>query len=383
MDSNGSACISEYGLKIVLRDEGCTKLIPINVRWVAPEVLDADNRCVPSGDDGKVDDNHSLATVIFEVRLSCIHPIIESASHYRTQFLTGITPLSHESGDEIVDRAATGFGSGWSLVNPPQGLGDALWACPDQQLEERPTPSKVLEILLALGEAYPYHHEPIASVDDPDDKAMISEWEYVEADLEEGTLLGLPPHEEHSAHHSLSNIFGGTFASRIGKYVRSFLRPQGRATAEAPGRREPVEKPKLGTEIIDRREDEVTVCDDRVAYLVSLPIPEGRTLRRVVITIVSKSQGRPVLPSDRGACRNSWTWFELSVGPLKGSERWCGEVVRNLHAHDHFEERTIEILDEELYEKAKSGDVLTVWALAKRSGWKNTVKKVMIRYVVQ
>ena len=63
-------------------------------------------------------------------------------------------------------------------------------------------------------------------------------------------------------------------------------------------------------------------------------------------------------------------------------EKWCGEVVRNLHAHGDFEEHTVEIADGELYEKAKSGDVLTVWALAGYSGWKNTVKEVTIRYVV-
>ena len=57
-------------------------------------------------------------------------------------------------------------------------------------------------------------------------------------------------------------------------------------------------------------------------------------------------------------------------------------VVRNLHAHSDFKEHTIEITDGKLYEKAKSGDVLTVWALARFSGWKNTVKKVTIRYVV-
>ena len=44
---------------------------------------------------------------------------------------------------------------------------------------------------------------------------------------------------------------------------------------------------------------------------------------------------------------------------------------------------TIEMLDRELYEKAESGDVLTVWALAKFSGWTNTVKKATLRDVVE
>jgi hypothetical protein len=106
-------------------------------------------------------------------------------------------------------------------------------------------------------------------------------------------------------------------------------------------------------------------------------------LRKVVITIVSKDQGWSSYQADHGTYRNSWTWFELSVGPSKDSERWCGEVVRNLHAHDDFKEHTIEIVDGELYEKAESGDVLTVWALARYPGWRNTVKKVTIRYVVE
>lgn len=53
-------------------------------------------------------------------------------------------------------------------------------------------------------------------------------------------------------------------------------------------------------------------------------------------------------------------------------------MVRNLHAHGDFKEHTIKILDGVLYEKVKSGDVLTVWALAKFAGWKNTAKKVKI-----
>jgi len=55
--------------------------------------------------------------------------------------------------------------------------------------------------------------------------------------------------------------------------------------------------------------------------------------------------------------------------------------VRNLHAHDESEEHTVEISDGELYERAKSGDVLTVWVFARYQDWKNTVKKVTIRYV--
>ena len=157
-------------------------------------------------------------------------------------------------------------------------------------------------------------------------------------------------------------------------------------TAGAIQRREMVEKPALGTQIITQREEMAVVRDsDSVPYVVSQPIPEGTTLREVVITVVSKDQGWSTYLEDYGTYRNSWTWFELSVGPsTKGSqEKWRGLVVRNLHAHHDFKEHTIEILDEELYEKAGSGDVLTVWALAKFSGWMNMVKKVEIRYVVE
>ena len=105
----------------------------------------------------------------------------------------------------------------------------------------------------------------------------------------------------------------------------------------------------------------------------------------VIITVVSKDQGWSDHLDDYGTYRNSWTWFELSVGPPTedSREKWRGLVVRNLHAHGDFKEHTIEITDGELYEKAESGDVLTVWALAKFEGWRNTVKKVVIRYVVE
>ena len=69
MDSDGFACISDYGLEIVLHDEACTKPIQTNVRWIAPEVLGAENRRVPSGDDGQSADIYSFGMVMFEVCL--------------------------------------------------------------------------------------------------------------------------------------------------------------------------------------------------------------------------------------------------------------------------------------------------------------------------
>ena len=157
-------------------------------------------------------------------------------------------------------------------------------------------------------------------------------------------------------------------------------------TAETVGRCEPlVGNPVLRIEIIDQSEKEVIVRDGCVPYVISRPIPEGKALRKVIITVVSKDQGWSDHLDDYGTYRNSWTWFELSVGPPSedSGEKWRGLVVRNLHAHGDFKEHTIEITDGELYEKAESGDVLTVWALAKFEGWRNTVKKVVIWYIVE
>ena len=315
----------------------------------------------------------------------------------------------------------------WPSNDPPQGFIGALWeqieTCWKQKPKERPTASNVLEALLAFGEAH--QREPVTSVGDQDDDAMVEEWDHVGDGLKEGPCVGsdvtpgltlrwftaIPRDKVHREHPHLAIIsdhmssFLAGFRTphtsgsdghrssghrrRFGKHVRNILHLQRHPMAEPVEKREqfekprPVERPKPEIEFIDQREEKVFVRDDRVPYLVSRQIPEGRTLKKVVITVVSKDQGWSSYQVDHGTYRNSWTWFELSVGPSKDSEKWRGEVVRNLHAHDEFKEHTVEIKDGELYEKAKSGDVLTVWALAKHSGWKNTVKKVTIRYVVE
>jgi len=148
---------------------------------------------------------------------------------------------------------------------------------------------------------------------------------------------------------------------------------------------EAVEKRKREMVLVDQREETIHVSDDSVSYLTSKPIPRGKKLRKVVITIVSKDQGWSSYPEDHGTYRNSWTWFELSVGSSSETpaEKWRGEVVRNLHAHGEFKKHAIKISDQGLYEKAESGDVLTVWAHARFLGWRNTVKKVTIRYVLE
>lgn len=147
------------------------------------------------------------------------------------------------------------------------------------------------------------------------------------------------------------------------------------------------ERSKPEIEIVEKREENVQVSDGSVPYLTSKPVPNGKKLKKVVITVVSKDQGWSSYQDDHGTYRNSWTWFELSVGPPSDSkgatEKWRGEVVRNLHAHGDFKEHTIEITDEGLYANAGSGDVLKVWAHARFPGWRNTVNKATIRYVVE
>jgi hypothetical protein len=168
--------------------------------------------------------------------------------------------------------------------------------------------------------------------------------------------------------------------------VRILLNFHRHGTVEAPGSPERiVQSPMPVVEITDQREEEVCVRDDCIPYLVSRPIPEGKRLKKAVITVVSKDQGWSGYPADHGTYRNSWTWFELSVGsPSEDSEqKWRAEVARNLHAHRDFMEHVVEISDKELYDKAKGGDVLTVWALARYTHWKNTVKRAAIQCVFE
>ena len=202
-------------------------------------------------------------------------------------------------------------------------------------------------------------------------------------------ILGHPTSPLSESDTLRSGGSGRRLSMKVGEYMRSFFHlPKHSSVTITTGairRREMIEKPTLGIEMIDQREGMIVVRDASVPYVVSRPIPEGKALRKVVITVISKDQGWSSYLEDYGTYRNSWTWFELSVGPsTKGSrEKWRGVVVRNLLAHHNFKEHTIEISDRELYEKAESGDVLTVWALAKFSGSMNMVKKVKVRYVVE
>ena len=271
-----------------------------------------------------------------------------STSHPRTQILTGTAPFPRESDQEIVDKVVMGLRPEWSSISPPQGLADALWyhirTCWRQEPEGRPTASKMLETLLVLSETYPYQSES-------DSEPLVPSLSTFK-----------PLHDDGEHAHGFSHL------------------PQD-VTTEAAGGYEPVAHP---TEIVDQREGRITIgtYSSRVPYLISQPIPEGKTLRKVVITITCRIQGQSSLQI-HPTYFPSWTWFELSVGsPESSSGRWCGEVFRSSRAHD-FKKHTVKILDEELYEKAKGGDVLTVWALARRSGWRNTVENAAIRYIVE
>ena len=69
MDADSFACISEYGLELVLREEASYKSAPSNVRWMAPEVISTEKKDKRvTLDDRKRADVYSLAMVMFEVR---------------------------------------------------------------------------------------------------------------------------------------------------------------------------------------------------------------------------------------------------------------------------------------------------------------------------
>jgi len=104
VDSDGVACISEYGLEGVLRDEPFSKSIPTNVRWMAPEVLPRENKDkrVTSVGDGKCADVYSLAMVMFEVgqaRFSALD--IEAVSHLHARS----SPVPQHSPKKVTRRS--------------------------------------------------------------------------------------------------------------------------------------------------------------------------------------------------------------------------------------------------------------------------------------
>ncbi|KAF9643599.1 kinase-like protein [Thelephora ganbajun] len=361
VDSDGVACISEYGLERVLRDEVSSESIPTNVRWMAPEVLSTENKNkrVASVDDGNIADVYSFAMVMFEI-------------------LTGAIPFASASDEEIVGRVTMRLRPEWPSDNPSQGLVDALRdqveACWSHDPEQRPTALMVLQSLQALSRKR--SQESQEPPEQTDDSSLDVLCVHSMSGNHFANSSTRPSPVYMSAQSGPMRVLPKSRRIGVEKRVRHLLHLSKPGSTVA----ETVEE----TVIVDQREETVHISDGSISYLTSKPIPSGKKLKEVVITVVSKDQGWSSYPEDYGTYRNSWTWFELSVGsPSKDSgEKWRGEVVRNLHAHGEFKEHTIKISDGKLYEKAESGDVLTIWAHTQSSGWRNTVRKVRIRYVV-
>ena len=93
MDDDGVACISEYGLEVVLRDEAFLESTPINARSMAPEILSASGGRIPSGDGGKAVDVYSFAMVMFEVCPPRVHPSVYLGISSLTPGLDGCHPV--------------------------------------------------------------------------------------------------------------------------------------------------------------------------------------------------------------------------------------------------------------------------------------------------
>ena len=191
--SDGVACISEYGLEVILRDGALSKSIAANVRWMAPEVLGAIGRRIPLGDRGKAADIYSFSMVMFEVRISTFARDFETVSDPFPQALSGTDPFPDESDEEIPDIVAAGARPGWP-PDPPKLLVDELReqieACWNQEPNNRPTAPEVVQALLVFGEAR-HQGRTETPVEDPGDGTLFRGWEHVGGDPEEGAFSGL------------------------------------------------------------------------------------------------------------------------------------------------------------------------------------------------
>jgi len=61
------------------------------------------------------------------------------------------------------------------------------------------------------------------------------------------------------------------------------------------------------TVLVVQREEIIHVSNDSVSCLTSKPIPNGKRLKKVVVTVVSKDQGWSDFRDDHGTYRGSWT----------------------------------------------------------------------------
>ena len=186
VDDDGVACISEYGLEVVLRKEASSKSIPGNIRWMAPEILTTKERRVPSGDGGKAADVYSLAMVMFEVCIPRVHPSVYLDILPLAQVSAGTTPFPDGSDEEVVGMVTAGLRPERPSDNPSQELSDELWeqivVCWNHDPNERPT---ALKVLRALGEA-----KNREDMGDSDEETAVRDLDSVTEDTELGTFSG-------------------------------------------------------------------------------------------------------------------------------------------------------------------------------------------------
>ena len=253
----------------------------------------------------------------------------------------------------------------WLFDDPPRASVDAIWdhigACLSHVPHKRPTATTLSQSLDALAHGAPREMLKRAGNDTSLPQSIA-------------LLFAFQPRR-----NSSTSIYDPTKSRRARveerlRHLSHLLRPES-ATGEGC-------IPEM--EIFGQRKDRIKISDGITPYLTSTPIPDGKKLKKVVITVVSKDQRWPGHAPHRGTYEGAWTWFELSVGTFSGdSERWRGEVVRNLHGHAEFVEHRVEISDKGLYAKAESGDVLTVWACAKFPHHVNTVREVAVYCAIE
>ena len=187
VDGSGVACISEYGLEIVLRGKPSPKSIRTDIRWMASELLGTMNERIQS--DGKVADIYSFTMIVFEVRPPIFTRKFEPHLTLRPQVLSGTTPFPNESDEEIVDELATGSRPERPSNDPSQRLVDELWeqivTSWNQEPNGRPTVFKILRTLRVLDEP---QHQSIVSKEDFSDEMGVRDWEFVKDDPEESTF---------------------------------------------------------------------------------------------------------------------------------------------------------------------------------------------------
>jgi serine/threonine protein kinase len=152
VDAEGVARISEHGLGHVLWEESSSALIAANARWMAPEVISADNKEKRETVDGRRADVYSLGTVIADVGLRSQAQVCVPRFDFKPQVLAGIAPFSHADDEDIWDEDM--LGPEPPSDGPSEELVDELWelseVCCSQDPRERPRAKKVLETLEAL-----------------------------------------------------------------------------------------------------------------------------------------------------------------------------------------------------------------------------------------